>query len=240
MPKYPKMFQNSKITKMSKPGLILQRRDKIKILNRNLVYIIGIPKKLADEKILIKESFLGQYGSIQKIIVNKENPYSSGHTPKPSYGAYVTFIKSFDAAITVIALNKFILDGYQIKASFGMTRYCTFFLKNEKCPKKKCSYIHKTASEKDCFISKRNNPMTMQREVLEFLSSQKFEIDLLKSRVNSEKLSISIFPELRSCYDQLRNFMKDLSNPFEGVILLKKKKRKARTTKKPSTKQLKS
>ena len=42
----------------------------VRIIQRNLVYIIGIAPSIAEEKIIQSEEFFGQYGTIKKIILN--------------------------------------------------------------------------------------------------------------------------------------------------------------------------
>lgn len=53
--------------------------------------MIGLPKKIAKSQILRSEEFFGQYGIIERIFIDKGKPYNSGHTPVPSYGAFITY-----------------------------------------------------------------------------------------------------------------------------------------------------
>ncbi len=70
-----------------------------RVVQRNLVYVIGISAKIAHEHILKETEFFGQFGKIIKIVVNKKNflATSSGSNP-PSASAYVTFVRKDDAA----------------------------------------------------------------------------------------------------------------------------------------------
>lgn len=34
-----------------------------------------------------------------------------------------------------------------MRASFGTTKYCNFFLKNTECPNKECLYLHSLAND---------------------------------------------------------------------------------------------
>ena len=42
----------------------------IRIVQRNVIYVIGIPKHLMDEKILSSNAYFGQYGELFKVILN--------------------------------------------------------------------------------------------------------------------------------------------------------------------------
>lgn len=40
-------------------------------MQENLLYVIGIPKTLANEELLVSDRFFGQYGQVKKIVINK-------------------------------------------------------------------------------------------------------------------------------------------------------------------------
>ena len=47
---------------------------------------------------------------------------------------------------------KFYLYPYKvIKASYGTTKYCAFFLKDQHCPNTDCLYLHHIAKDTDCY-----------------------------------------------------------------------------------------
>ena len=50
--------------------------SKIRIIQKNIVYIIGLSPQLADENIMRKFEFLGQYGKVLQITLNKDKAYS--------------------------------------------------------------------------------------------------------------------------------------------------------------------
>ena len=47
-----------------------------RIITKNLVYVIGLSSKLANKEILLKKEYFGQYGTITKIVVNKNKAKS--------------------------------------------------------------------------------------------------------------------------------------------------------------------
>lgn len=64
----------------------------VRVVQLNLVYVIGIPPSIAKESALRKPTYFGQYGRIQKVVVNKGVSASNGRPASAS--AYITF---FDA-----------------------------------------------------------------------------------------------------------------------------------------------
>ena len=62
----------------------------MRVIRRNLVYAVGLPPNIASEDMLRKPDYFGQYGKINKIVLNR----SQTTTPDPrraSASAYVTF-----------------------------------------------------------------------------------------------------------------------------------------------------
>ena len=120
-----------------------------RIITKNLVYIIGLSSSLANKDKLNKYEYLGQYGTIVKIVVNKNKAYNQNSPHGPSYSAYVTFSKPSEASIAILSLDDNIIDNHLIRASFGTTKYCSYFLKGIECNNKECLFLHKWAGEND-------------------------------------------------------------------------------------------
>ena len=120
-----------------------------RIITKNLVYMIGLSSNIANKEKLNKYEFLGQYGSIVKIVVNKNKAYNQNNVHGPSYSAYVTFSKPSEASIAILSLDDKVIDNHLIRASFGTTKYCSFFLKGIECTNKDCLFLHKWADEND-------------------------------------------------------------------------------------------
>ena len=96
-----------------------------------------------------KFEFFGQYGNIIKIVVNKNKAYNPSGPNGPSYSAYVSYSEPEEASLAIISIDNIQADGHTLRASFGTTKYCTFFLKNSECPNKDCLYLHNIANETD-------------------------------------------------------------------------------------------
>ncbi|KAE8778935.1 CCR4-NOT transcription complex subunit 4 [Hordeum vulgare] len=120
--------------------------DNVRVIQRKLVYIVGMPSEFASEKVLRQKSFLGQYGKIENIII--DNIGANQQIPD-SGRVYVTFSREEEAVLCIEAVNGFVLDGRPLKATFGVTRYCHIWLSNKVCQKPNCSYVHKKALPED-------------------------------------------------------------------------------------------
>ena len=120
-----------------------------RIITKNLVYVIGLSQNIASKETLIKYEYFGQYGHIVKIVINKKKAYNQNNPYGPSFSGYVTYSKPSEASIAILALDNTVVDNHLIRASFGTTKYCSFYLKNMECTNKDCLFLHKKASESD-------------------------------------------------------------------------------------------
>ncbi|XP_052142830.1 uncharacterized protein LOC127762374 [Oryza glaberrima] len=118
----------------------------VRVIQRRLVYIVGMPSEFASDKVLRQHNFLGQYGKIESIII--DNIGANQQIPD-SGRVYVTFSREEEAFRCIEAVNGFILDGRPLKATFGVTRYCHVWLSNKVCRKPICSYVHQKAPPED-------------------------------------------------------------------------------------------
>lgn len=120
-----------------------------RIITKNLVYVIGLSQKIASKETLTKYEYFGQYGHIVKIVINKKKAYNQNNPYGPSFSAYVTYSKPSEASIAILALDDTVVDNHLIRASFGTTKYCSFYLKKMECTNKDCLFLHKKACESD-------------------------------------------------------------------------------------------
>jgi CCR4-NOT transcription complex subunit 4 len=107
----------------------------LRVVQKNLVFVVGIAQRIADPEMLKKPEYFGKFGKIQKVVVN---PCLQGS----SAGAYITYYKSDDALRAIQSVNNVPFDGRTIKASLGTTKYCSHFMRNQQCPKSECMYLH--------------------------------------------------------------------------------------------------
>lgn len=120
-----------------------------RIITKNLVYVIGLSASIANRDLLMKKEYFGQYGSIVKMVVNRNKAYNQNSPKGPSYSAYITYSKPYEASIAILSLDNVTVDDHLIRASFGTTKYCTFFLRHIECTNKECLFLHKWADESD-------------------------------------------------------------------------------------------
>jgi hypothetical protein len=122
----------------------------VRIMQRNLVYVIGLPPALAKEETLKRKDYFGKYGKILKIAVNRKQTQATT-AQRPSCSAYITYRREEDAADAIQNCNGQVMDGRILRATFGTTKYCSFFLRNVACNNPNCLYLHELAAEEDCF-----------------------------------------------------------------------------------------
>lgn len=124
----------------------------VRVIQRNLVYVVGIPPSLANEKNLERREFFGQYGKILKVSISCSSSHSAQHSTTGTMSrVYITFMKEEDALRCIEAVNGYILEGQPLRACFGTTKYCYAWLKNMPCNNPDCLYLHDVGSEEDSF-----------------------------------------------------------------------------------------
>ena len=122
-----------------------------RVVKKNLVYVIGLHKDHSDEKVLMTPEALLKYGDIQKIVPNSDKPFNRESEDQKLYSAYITFTEEAAAALAIIALTKFEYKNVPVKANFGMTKYCSYFLKGGECLNPDCLFLHKFAEKEDTY-----------------------------------------------------------------------------------------
>lgn len=112
----------------------------VRVVQKNLVFVVGLPPRLADPEILKRHEYFGKYGKIHKVVINPSTTYAG--VQGPSASAYVTYLVANDALRAIQSVNNITIDSRQIKTSLGTTKYCSHFMKNQQCPKPDCMYLH--------------------------------------------------------------------------------------------------
>ncbi|XP_028025646.1 uncharacterized protein LOC114239578 isoform X1 [Bombyx mandarina] len=121
----------------------------VRVVQNNLVFVVGLPVRLADPEILKRQEYFGKYGKIHKVVINQSTTYAGSQGPSAS--AYVTYVSSADALRAIQGVNNVTLDGRVLKGSLGTTKYCANFMKNQPCPKPDCMYLHDLGDPKASF-----------------------------------------------------------------------------------------
>ncbi|KAF7286674.1 hypothetical protein GWI33_004699 [Rhynchophorus ferrugineus] len=121
----------------------------VRIVQKNLVFVVGLPPRLADPDILKRHEYFGKFGKIHKVVINQSTSYAGSQGPSAS--AYVTYMKSDDALRAIQAVNNVTIDNRVIKSSLGTTKYCSTFLKHQPCTKLDCMYLHENGDPEAIF-----------------------------------------------------------------------------------------
>ena len=168
--------------------------SKIRIIKKNLVHVHGFPTSLANANKLGLQEYFGQYGKIEKILLtHKVNPT----TNKKTFSAYITYSNEKEAAFAILCVDSLLVEGKIIRAFFGTSKYCNFFLNNIRCPNfEKCMFLHKLIKEKDIIIDKNtifsyNEHLDLAKKIIHFYNPE------TKNFVNKKpKLSKTVFPSI--------------------------------------------
>lgn len=142
----------------------------MRVTQKNLVYVIGLTLKLINDEalaLLRGQDYFGQYGKIQKIMINKRKdiPPLRGSTfdkSGSSVSVYVTFTRKEDAAKCIAALDGAVVDGNTLRAAYGTTKYCTAFLQHRQCQNPNCMYLHSEQDQDDTESHTREEVSTIQ------------------------------------------------------------------------------
>ena len=139
----------------------------MRVIRRNLVYAVGLPPNVASEDTLRKPEYFGQYGKISKIVLNRSQT-TGGDLRRASASAYVTFLYKEDTLSCILAMDGFYLDGRNIRASYGTSKYCSAFIKNVRCNNPECTYLHQMGDVEDTFTKQEIQAgyVTSGRDVL--------------------------------------------------------------------------
>lgn len=126
----------------------------MRVVQKNLVYIIGLHPKLATEETIRSADYFGHFGKIAKIVINKRQVAPTSHangatSMQPSAAVYVTYVRKEDAAKAIHAVDGSVMAGRILRASYGTTKYCTYYLRNMTCPNPNCLYLHEPGEDAD-------------------------------------------------------------------------------------------
>ncbi|KAK3535088.1 hypothetical protein QTP70_003932 [Hemibagrus guttatus] len=86
----------------------------VRVVQRNLVFVVGLSQRLADPEVLKRPEYFGKFGKIHKVVINNSTSYAGSQGPSAS--AYVTYIRSEDALRAIQCVNNVIVDGRTLKA----------------------------------------------------------------------------------------------------------------------------
>ncbi|KAK4760611.1 hypothetical protein SAY87_005504 [Trapa incisa] len=123
----------------------------VRVIQRNLVYIVGLPLNLAEEDVLQCKEYFGQYGKVLKVSMSRTAAGVIQQFPNNTCSVYITYSKEEEAIRCIQSVHGFTLDGRSLRACFGTTKYCHAWLRNMPCNNPDCLYLHEVGSQEDSF-----------------------------------------------------------------------------------------
>ncbi|XP_029471420.1 CCR4-NOT transcription complex subunit 4 isoform X2 [Rhinatrema bivittatum] len=172
----------------------------VRVVQKNLVFVVGLSQRLADPEVLKRPEYFGKFGKIHKVVINNSTSYAGSQGPSAS--AYVTYIRSEDALRAIQCVNNVVVDGRTLKASLGTTKYCSYFLKNMQCPKPDCMYLHELGDEAASFT----------KEEMQGGKHQEYEQKLLQELY---KLNPNFLQPSAGTVDKNKNKVMALQSPVD-------------------------
>ncbi|XP_031286914.1 uncharacterized protein LOC116145611 [Pistacia vera] len=128
-----------------------QQLSSVRVIQRNLVYIVGLPLNLGDEDLLQRREYFGQYGKVLKVSMSRTAAGVIQQFPNNTCSVYITYSKEEEAVRCIQSVHGFVLEGKSLKACFGTTKYCHAWLRNVPCSNPDCLYLHEIGSQEDSF-----------------------------------------------------------------------------------------
>ena len=142
---------------------------KLRIIKQNLIHVHGLPRALANTELLKSKEYFGQYGKIKNIVLSSKMNQDSN---KEVYSVYITYKNKIEASCAILCVDSLLINGKIIRAFFGTTKYCSYFLENRICQSsKKCAYLHQLVSNKDIIIDMNtkfsyNEHLNMSKKII--------------------------------------------------------------------------
>jgi len=120
----------------------------VRVIDRFLVYAVGLAPSVAKEATLRDANHFGKYGRIVKLRIS-DPPSASSRRKKPP-AAYIYYGDQRDAETAVHHADGIEYDGMVMRVTFGTTKYCDAYQKGVPCTKNRCTYLHELANPADC------------------------------------------------------------------------------------------
>ncbi|XP_059315143.1 uncharacterized protein LOC132065668 isoform X1 [Lycium ferocissimum] len=135
----------------SKTAESRKQLSSVRVVQRNLVYIVGLPLSLADEDLLQRKEYFAQYGKVLKVSMSRTSAGAIQQFANSTCSVYITYSKEEEAVRCIQSVHGFLLDGQPLRACFGTTKYCHAWLRSVPCTNPDCLYLHEIGSQEDSF-----------------------------------------------------------------------------------------
>ncbi|KAJ4891205.1 RNA binding (RRM/RBD/RNP motifs) family protein [Raphanus sativus] len=139
----------------------------VRVIQRNLVYVMSLPLDLADEDLFQSREYFGQYGKVVKVALARTQTGEIQQFPNNSCSVYITYSKEEEAIRCIRSVHLFVFDGRSLKACFGTMKYCHAWIRNMPCNNVECLYLHEIGSQEDSFTKDETISVHMRRIIEE-------------------------------------------------------------------------
>ncbi|KAK6942857.1 hypothetical protein RJ641_028234, partial [Dillenia turbinata] len=145
--------ERKKKMQKAKPKASISKKNLVnaRVIQRNLAHIMGLPLDLADEDLLQRKEYFGQYGRVLKVSIARTTNGAIQHSSNNICSVYITYSKGEEAVRCIQSVHNFVLEGRPLRACFGTTKYCHSWLKNLPCSNSDCLYLHNFGAQEDTF-----------------------------------------------------------------------------------------
>ncbi|KAH7346643.1 hypothetical protein BKA65DRAFT_526207 [Rhexocercosporidium sp. MPI-PUGE-AT-0058] len=194
----------------------------LRVVQKNLVYVVGLSPNIAEKEILETlrgDKYFGQYGKIIKIVVSNKKDSGANGQPQ-SLGVYVTFARKEDAARCIAAVNGSQNGDRVLRAQLGTTKYCSAYLRNETCTNKNCMFLHEPGDNDDSYsrqdLSSINSVNTQRPlPVMASSSSSSRQVSQIQAQAPIQQAQ----PIAAAAQPMMRDNSKDGSESGDGSAL---------------------
>jgi len=126
--------------------LSVEQKEALRVRQKNIVYVIGLPVSLCNAKLLKSNKWFGKFGPISRVCFNTSPKCVKAN----SIPTFVTYEEERDALQAIRRMNLYCLaDGTRLKTNFGRTKFCPLFCRAEQCLNEKCKFLHAWADHED-------------------------------------------------------------------------------------------
>ncbi|CAD8136004.1 unnamed protein product [Paramecium pentaurelia] len=196
----PKTLYSFKEINLQNKSLLAE----IRIICKNLIYVIGLAPNIAKEDQLKKLEYFGQYGQIQKLIVIQSNTFNP-----PSHAAYITYRNEQEASLAILVKIINIYLFWHVKNFPYTTDKQRLPLEppniGQQCKIKDCVYLHQHPKDKDSTQVLKKEEMNNSKWLFSY--SQKLAQANFKkfyTKINYKNaLQKSVFPTTQNILDNM-------------------------------------
>ncbi|KAK6144507.1 hypothetical protein DH2020_021327 [Rehmannia glutinosa] len=138
----------------------------VRVIQRNLVYVVGLPLSFADEDLLQRREYFGQYGKVLKVSISRTAAGAIQQFANSTCSVYITYSKEEEAVRCIQSVHGFVLDSRPLR---------------QPCSNPDCLYLHEIGSNEDSFTKDEiiSAYTRIQQSVLESLHQIAALVDLL-------------------------------------------------------------